>query len=255
MIEITSRKNPLVLEVVSLHDKKARDEKGLFFTEGEKIFTEAVSADFLPERVFVTKDFLMSHPSLLDGMSDLYLVTDEVYSKMTDERSPEGLLSVFKKREIADVKRTSSVILLEGIQDPGNLGTLMRSAIAFGVRCILTVSCADPYSPKTVRSTMGAIFKIPVYSFTDIDDAVSFAREMTPTVIAATLSSDSISLYSADTASACIMIGSEGRGLSPRAIELSDTKVIIPIENIESLNASVAGAIMMYDSMMKRRGL
>lgn len=253
MTEITSRKNKAVLDVVDLHSKRGRDAQGLFFTEGSKLFEEAISAGRVPVRVFVTAGFLASHGDIADIGSEVIIVTDEVYDKMTDEGAPEGILAVFEKREPDAVSEDSCILLLEGIQDPGNLGTLLRCAVAFGVSRVLTVGCADTYSPKTVRSTMGAVFKMPCRAFDTIDSAVSFARERCDTVIATALHSDSVSLEEADTSHAVIMIGSEGRGLSERAIELSDTRVIIPIENIESLNASVAGAICMYDSMQKRK--
>lgn len=253
MIEITSRKNKAVLDVVSLHSKKGRDDAGLFFTEGAKLLDEAVSAGRTPVRVFVTEDFLTSHPDVVKIGSEVIKVTREVYDKMTDENSPEGILAVFEKRIPETVKNDSCILLLEGIQDPGNLGTLLRCAVAFGVMETVTVGCADLYSPKTVRSTMGAVFKMPCRAFEDIDGAVSYARQYCNTVIATALHADSVSLEKVDTSRAVIMIGSEGRGLSHRAIELSDKRVIIPIENIESLNASVAGAICMYDSMQKRK--
>ena len=253
MTEITSRKNKAVLDVVSLHSKKCRDEAGLFFTEGAKLLEEASSAGRMPVRVFVTESFLTSHKSIAELDTEVIKVTEEVYDKMTDENSPEGVLAVFEKRIPDSSAKDSCILLLESIQDPGNLGTLLRCAVAFGVREVLTVGCADLYGPKTVRSTMGAVFKMPCRAFDDIDTAVSYAREHCSTVIATALHADSVSIEEADTSRAVIMIGSEGRGLSERAIELSDKKVIIPIENIESLNASVAGAICMYDSMQKRK--
>ena len=251
MTEITSRKNKAVLDTVALHTKKGRDEAGLFFTEGAKLLGEAASAGRTPVRIFVTERFLSEHGGLLPDC-DTVKVTDEVYGKMTDENAPEGVLAIFEKKEIIPVK-DSSVLLLEGIQDPGNLGTLIRCATAFGVREVLTVGCADLYSPKTVRATMGAIFRMPCRAFASTEDAIAYGRRSCKTVLATALHTDSITLEEADTSRAVIMIGSEGRGLSERAIELSDKRVIIPIEGIESLNASVAGAICMYDSMMKRK--
>lgn len=251
--EITSRKNETVLHALSLHEKKVRDREGLFFIEGNKLFSEATEAGGMPLRIFVTDEFLTAHPDVAQLDTEVIRVTPEVYSKITDESAPEGIFAIFEKGGVKGKVEKSSVLLLEGVQDPGNLGTLIRCASAFGVSEVLTVSSADIYNPKAVRSTMGAIFKIPCTSFDSIDSAVSYAREKTDTVLATALHSDSITLDGADTAYATIMIGSEGRGLSDRAIELADKSVIIPIENIESLNASVAGAICMYDSMMKRK--
>lgn len=253
MTEITSRKNPLVLHAVSLRQKKCRDAEGLFFTEGTKIFTEALSAGFLPERIFLTEAFRTRAKELVLDPEKCIIVTPEVYEKISDEASPEGIFAIFRKRKLEASDKKHSVLLTEGVQDPGNLGTLIRCAVAFGMGEVLTVRSADPFGPKAVRATMGAIFKIPVTEFSSIDEAVAYARGVSSSVIASTLSPDSITIGGASTSLATIMIGSEGQGLSERAIELSDERVIIPIENIESLNASVAGAIFMYDSMCKRR--
>ncbi len=254
MTEITSRKNKIILGVASLKDKRERDSEGLFFTEGKKLINEALSVDRQPVRSFVTKSFLDKNSELVNSLKgELFLVSDEVYDKMSDESAPEGILSVFEKKVTIDKKADSCIVLLEGIQDPGNVGTIIRCAVAFGVSEVLTVGCADIYSPKTVRSTMGAIFKMPCTAFSDIDGAVEYARTKTGSVVATALHSDSVTLDRVDTSRATIMLGSEGRGLSDRAIELADSKVIIPIENIESLNASIAGAICMYDSMLKRK--
>ncbi len=251
MTEITSRKNKTVLDALALHEKKNRDATGLFFTEGRKLLGEALSVGRIPVRIFVTDRFLSAYPVKLPD-TQVIKVTDEVYDKISDEGAPEGIFAIFEKKTV-DPCNNNCILLLEGIQDPGNVGTLIRCAAAFGVRQVLTVDCADVYSPKTVRSTMGAVFKVPCRAFGDIDSAIAYARPMTEGIVATALHSDSVGIDSVDTSRATIMIGSEGRGLSQRAIELSDKKVIIPIENVESLNASVAGAICMYDSMMKRR--
>lgn len=249
--EITSRKNSIILWAHSLHDKKVRDIEGLFFTEGKKLYLEGIQRGFTPTKVFVTKSFLDSF-SELSG-NDIYLVSDDVYKKITDEKAPEGIFAVFEKPEFKEKSERSALLLLEGIQDPGNMGTLLRTAVAFGMGEVLTVECADAFSAKTVRSAMGAIFKIAVKNFDTIDEAVLYARKKSDTVIAATLHSDSVDIREVDTSYATVMIGNEGKGLTKRAVELADKKVIIPIVDTESLNAGVAGAVFMYDSMVKRK--
>ncbi len=249
--EITSRKNPLILWALSLHEKKERDKDGVFFTEGKKLYLEGIERGLIPQKVFVTKKILDTFE--VEG-EEVYLVTDEVYSKITDEKAPEGIFAVFKKPEFQEKDGCSPLILLEGIQDPGNMGTLLRTAVSFGMGEVIAVDCADHFSPKTVRSSMGAVFKIAVKTFDTIDDAVFYAKKKSKTVIAAALHSDSVDIKEVDTSFATVMIGNEGNGLTKRAIELADKKVIIPIANTESLNAAVAGAVFMYDSMSKRRG-
>ena len=250
MIKITSRKNALVAFALALHDKKVRDREKLFFTEGKKLYLEGLEWMGKPKIVFVTEGYYEKNPDIT--ADEIYLVTHDVYEKISDEKSPEGIFAIFSKPEVKALKK-SSVILLEGIQDPGNLGTILRSATAFGVSEVLTVGCADVFSPKTVRSTMGAVFKISTRSFENVDSAVEYARGVSDKIVATALHPDSMPLEETDTSFATIMIGSEGRGLSERAVSLADEKVIIPMENTESLNASVAAAICMYHSMIKRK--
>lgn len=250
MTEITSRKNAAVLAALALHDKRTRDAEELFFTEGRKLYLEGVSMGFVPEKVFVTGTFIERYPDV--EARETFLVTDEVYRKITDEKAPEGIFAVFKK-PVFEKKDKAPTVILEDIQDPGNVGTVLRTAVAFGIGEVITTGCADAFSPKTVRSTMGAVFKIPVTAFENIDEAVAYAREKSDKIIAATLSHDSITIENADTAFAAVMIGNEGRGLSERAVSLADERVIIPMSNTESLNASVAASIFMYDSMVKRK--
>ncbi len=244
---ITSRKNPMVQWAYSLRDKRVRDSEGVFFTEGKKLYDEGIMSGRVPVTAFVLKEYCEVKAE------ELYEVSPEVYDKITDEKSPEGIFAVWKKPEFDDNRKRSSVILLEELQDPGNMGTILRTATAFGVREVLLVNCVDPYSPKAVRSSMGAVFKIPVTHFDSIDEAVDYSRKITDSVIATALHTDSKDISDTDTAYATIMIGNEGRGLSERAVSLADVKAIIPMENTESLNASVAATVFMYDSMIKRK--
>ena len=254
-IDITSRKNEIVLRVASLQKSRARDELGLFVTEGIKLFLEAADAGFVPTEVFVTEDFIKSE-AFEKFLSEnkcpkLYRVTGSVYEKMTTESAPEGILCVFNKFSL-DSTRDFLTILVENIQDPGNLGTILRSAAAFGAREVVAVSSCDVFSPKTVRATMGALFRIPYKTFDNISSAVSYVRERGAKVYAAALSPESKDFLEVDTSCACVMIGNEGHGLSPEALSLSDAQLIIPIKGVESLNASVAASIFLYDAMRKR---
>lgn len=244
---ITSRKNPIVQWAYSLRDKKVRDNEGVFFTEGKKLYDEGIMSGRLPLKAFVLKE----HGDV--KAEELFEVSDEVYQKITDEKSPEGIFAVWKKPDFEGERRRSSVILLEELQDPGNMGTILRTAVAFGVREVVLVNCVDPYSPKAVRSSMGAVFKIPTTNFDTVEEAVRYSRGFTDSVIATALHTDSKDISLTDTAYATIMIGNEGRGLSDKAVSLADVKAVIPMENTESLNASVAATVFMYDSMTKRK--
>ena len=148
---------------------------------------------------------------------------------------------------------TNGYSIIENMQDSGNVGTVIRTALAFGIDAVICVSSADVYNPKTMRAAMGALFRMKTVLCTDIEQAVKLVRTRCKSIYAAALHKDSISIDEADFSEPCaVMIGNEGNGLTDKAIELCDKTVIIPIsENSESLNAGVAAAIFM-DHM--RRG-
>lgn len=254
-IKITSRKNEAVMTAAALKKSKGRNEQNAFFTEGMKLFCEALSAGFTPREVFVTEQFLNSGAGerfiKLNTSPRTYETTREAYEKISDEDAFEGVFAVFDKFEICPVKNSISLIL-ENIQDPGNVGTILRSAAALGAREVVGVECADLFSPKAVRSTMGAIFRMPYKSVDTIEEAVEYVSKTHKNIYAATLTPDAVDVMRVDTSSACVMIGNEGHGLSDKAISLSKKQIIIPIEAVESLNASAAAAVILYDSFLKR---
>lgn len=254
-VKITSRKNEAVMTAASLKKNKGRNEENAFFTEGLKLFEEAVGAGFVPRAVFVTEEFLRSRGGekfkRLNTSQKNYEITRQVYEKISDEDAFEGIFAVFDKFEIAPSKNSISLIL-ENIQDPGNLGTILRSAAALGAREVVGVGCADVFSPKTVRSTMGAIFRMPYKNFDNIENAVEYISKTHGKIYAATLTPCAVDVMSVDTSHAAVMIGNEGHGLSDKAISLSQKQIIIPIEAVESLNASAAATVILYDSFLKR---
>ena len=151
-IRITSRQNPSVKRVVTLSGTKGRAAENAFFTEGVKLLGEALSAGFVPREVWISDSYRGDVPDV----GAVYSVPDEVYEKMSEQSAPEGRLCVFDKFVIEPTK-DSCTILLEEMQDPGNLGTVLRSAAAFGCREVIGVCSCDPFAPKTVRASMGAV--------------------------------------------------------------------------------------------------
>lgn len=246
VIRITSRQNPSLKRVVSLSTAKGRAVENAFFTEGRKLWREAASAGFTPSEVWVSDSYRGERPVA----ETVYSVPDEVYAKISEQSAPEGLLCVFDKFGIEPVK-DSCTLILEEMQDPGNLGTVLRSAAAFGCREVVGVCSCDLFSPKTVRASMGAVFKVPYKAFDSLDEALSYIGEKP--LFAAALSDTATEIDKVDLSRACIMIGNEGHGLSDKALEKSDCQIIIPIENIESLNASTAASVILYEAMRCRR--
>jgi TrmH family RNA methyltransferase len=249
-IRITSRQNETVKRVQSLSSAKGRNEQNRFFTEGIKLYREALSQGFRAREAYVSDSFSSDADSIEADI--LYSVTPEVYEKISEQSAPEGLLCVYDKFVI-EPERQSVTLLLENMQDPGNLGTVLRSAAAFGAREVVGVCSCDAFSPKATRASMGALFKVPYKAFDSLDEALEYIKASCEKLYAAALTDSAEDIRKVDLAHSCVMIGNEGHGLSDKALERSDKQIIIPIEQIESLNASVAASVVLYEAMRERR--
>ncbi len=264
MINITSGQNPMVREVRSLKNPKGRQETGLFFVEGTRIFEEAVNSDLEIEYVVISEKFSETPGyenalSLIKDGCKVYGVTDKLFDEMSDTETPQGILAVLRLRrpsvdEIND--RNGLYIFLDEIRDPGNMGTIIRTADAAGFTgVIVSKGCTDVYNPKVLRSTMGSIFHIPVY-FCGTDetaDGLRHLRQIGIKILASHLEG-SLSIFDTDlTKGTVIIIGSEAAGIGEASKNEADVLVSIPMEGrAESLNASVAAGIMMFEAVRQR---
>lgn len=257
---ITSTSNPKVKWAQSLNKKaKNRREEKLFNIEGTRLYLETPKE--LIQEVFVTEHVEKTLKSELSG-DNYQLVSENVLEAMCDTKTPQGILCVVKQPEykLSDIlKQTNPLLLvLEDLQDPGNLGTIMRTAEGAGVTgIILTKGCVDMYNPKVVRATMGAIYRMPfVYLNTEeeFEELFSVLKEKNITTYGATLQeSKDYDLYSYIEGTA-FLIGNEGNGLSKKALDLCEKYVKIPMcGQLESLNAAVAAAILDYEAFRQRR--
>ena len=186
-------------------------------------------------------------------------VTDDVMKSMSDTQTPQGILCVVKQpscviEDIMGNKKSHLLLILEGLQDPGNLGTIFRTSEAAGVTgIIMSRDTVDIYNPKTIRSTMGSIYRVPfIYSedlYTDLDKLRAHGISVYAAYLTGSVSYDKCD-YRSDTA---FLIGNEGNGLSDKALSHSDTRVRIPMEgSVESLNAAVSAAVLMYEAHRQR---
>ena len=263
---ITSRRNPTVVEAVKLSEKKARESVGLFRFDGVKLFEEAVQKGVSITRVLLCESRAKALLPKLERLSELAntavsVLSDDVFAKVSEEQAPEGIICIAEFPE-KHVKKTDKVvfesaasdrarrmILLESVRDPGNMGTVMRTAAAFGIdTLVVSRDCADIYNPKTVRGAMGALFKMNIFVFDDICDAVEILRKSGRSVYAAALDKNAVRLDETvfepgDT----VVIGNEGHGLSERAVNACTKSLYVPMEEgSESLNAAVAAAVIMW---------
>ena len=260
---ITSLTNPKIKRLVQLKNKgKLRREEKVFLVEGSRMFQE------LPEEavleLYVTEHFL-------DGSKDSEVerklkkfwnlcetVSEEVFARISDTVTPQGILAVVRQMEytLEDVLKKDRPLLLvtEDIQDPGNLGTMFRTAEAAGVDgIIMSRDTVDIYNPKTVRATMGAIFRMPFLYADSLTEVMDILKKRDITVYAAALH-HSVSYTEADYCKgSAVLIGNEGNGLRQETVELASQAVSIPMQGkVESLNASISAAVILYEATRQR---
>ncbi len=261
---IISRQNPTVVKLAALLDKKERKKSRLFRVDGYKLFKEAVECGAEIELIALSSDKADKYMSDAEkcGAKTVFL-SPEVFSKITEEKSPDGIIAVVKyldkihkTLENDDISALAAsgkrIMAFESMRDPGNLGTVIRSASAFGVdTLILSADCADIYNPKTLRGAMGAIFSREILICEDMPSSLARLSVKGRRVLAAILDNDAVAIdKAAITERDIILIGNEGHGLSRAAVEASDISVIIPINTgrgVESLNAATAASVFMWE--------
>ena len=254
-MKITSRKNQLVVQSRGLlRDKRIRDGEGLFAAEGAKLCLEALSAGITAKWALVSET---AREKFVDTVREIEqncavtVVSDDVYSYLSQQKSPQG---IFLAGQILDksvnldrILSSDKILLLDCVQDSGNLGTMLRTAEALGIGgVVLGEGCADVWSPKTLRASMGSAFRLPACDM-DIVKAVTAVKEKGFAVYAAMLDGSAQKLGSfCFPKKSAVLIGNEGHGVSVEASELC-RKVYIPIQGAESLNAAAAAAILCWE--------
>ena len=240
---ITSRKNPLLQQVKKLlSSKKAREEAGLFVSDGTKLLTEAVK--YFPglDTVILSDGVEAAVPESVRVIR----VPGDVMESISPMSSPQGALFLCRLPEKQVLVPQQGMLLLDGIQDPGNLGTILRTADALDVPVVLLEGCADPYSHKVVRSSMGAVFRKSVIQSTWAEVRSACADAGIPVGVTA-LSDRAKDLRQAELKKMAVVIGSEGQGVRKEILDSADAELIIPMNpHCESLNAAVAATIVMW---------
>lgn len=242
---ITSRQNSLLVKTVKLQtSKKLRQTEGLFVGDGTKLLAEAVRwAPEILETVIVQQGVQCPE---LPGHVRAVEISRQLMAQVSQMEAPEGALFLCRLPQKAAEQVQRGCLVLDGIQDPGNVGTILRTADAMDVPVILTEGCCDPYNPKTVRATMGAIFRTPPGTISR-RELVNQCRERNIPLLATALSPGAQDLRQVSLKETAVVIGSEGRGVSQELLDASDGQVIIPMhERCESLNAAIASAIVLW---------
>lgn len=256
---ITSVANNRVKKVAALNQKaKERRQEKLYVVEGTKMFLEAPEDEIVD--IYVSEGF--SSQNCEEKLSRLKYetVTEEVFRKMSDTMSPQGILCVLRMKEyrleeMLGKKKNPVLMVLEDIQDPGNLGTILRTGEGAGIDgVILSRESADIYNPKTIRSTMGSIYRVPFVYVSAIAEAIEKLKENGIRVYAAHLAGKKWYDEADYTGGSAFMIGNEGNGLKEETAKLADIYIKIPMEGkVESLNAAMASGILMYEASRQRR--
>ena len=251
MKEITSPGNAVVKDVCNLKQKKYRERSGSFVVEGLRAVEEAVRYAAV-QKIFAVPDAANTRLAQAKNI-ELYSVTEQVMKKMSDTEAPQGVLAVCSKPQgfiVAD----GTVLVLDRVADPGNVGTLIRTAEAAGIAAVvLLAGCADAYAPKTVRSTMGSLLRMPVLCDMPEDEFTGWAHKNNYEIMVTCLDGAQ-NLYEAEFgARTAIVVGSEAYGASESLKAAAAKRVFIPMQGrAESLNAAVAGGIVMFEAMRRR---
>ena len=256
---ITSTSNPQVKELLHLQKKsKARNERNVFIVEGIRMFRE-VPKDRL-EKVYISESFYNKKKEELElEQFPVEILSDKVFSHVSDTKTPQGVLSIVRQKttsldEILKVENPY-LMILDNLQDPGNLGTIVRTAEGAGVTGILlSRDCVDIYNPKTIRSTMGSVYRMPFLYVDDMDQILQTLKQEGIKTYAAHLQGKNC-YDEEDYKSGCaFLIGNEGNGLRKEIADQADVWIRIPMHGqVESLNAAIAASVLMFEVCRQRR--
>ncbi len=265
---ITSTSNAKVKRLVNLRKKrKARDTEKVFLTEGLRMFEE-VPEDRLLE-IYVTEHFYKKEKALVDAKHkksgcQMEVLTDTVMNFVSDTKTPQGVLCVvaqenrgeaWLEKELKAPEQVPLIMLLDNLQDPGNMGTILRTAEAAAVTGIIMSSdCVDVYNPKVIRSTMGSVFRVPFVYVENVTDVIRQMKEHGIRTYATHLAGELAYDEPDYRTPSAFFVGNEGNGLRDQVAELADTYIKIPMAGqVESLNAAIAATVVMFEAGRQRR--
>lgn len=257
MREITSKDNKIVKLCEQLASRKYRDRLGLYLIEGENLLEEAVREGAAVDTVLMRKGY---RGKVQPGLEQKTFILDEkLFDKLAQTDTSQGILAIVKKPGVSQADLIAegamgNFVVLDRLQDPGNIGTIIRTADAAGYSLIVAMKgTADVFSPKVVRAAAGSLFRVPVVFIEDYDELVEFVKAAGGKLVATCFDTDRY-YYDVDlTRNTALIIGNEGNGIAPELIERADVKIKIPMAGtIESLNAAVAAAILMYEGVRGR---
>ena len=256
---ITSKDNSLVKYIKSLSQKKYRDINKEYIIEGYKILQEAIENEENIFKIILCEELISKKDvERIEWTEDLKkkteYVSETIFKTLSDTMSPQGILAVVKQKEVTNPKYDNVIFALDDLQDPGNLGTIIRTLDAAGYRdLILSQGTTEAYNPKVVRSTMGAIFRLKIHSNCNLKEKLQELKNQGYKIVTTSLETDKY-YYDLDfNDKLVIIIGNEAKGVSKEIQEMSDKKIKIPmLGKTESLNAAVATSILAYEGVRQK---
>ncbi len=248
--EIHSKDNRIFKECQKLSQKKYRDREGLYLIEGFNLMQEVPRGDLC---CMVLREGVS--PAGLPE-ADTYVMDGKLFDRLAQTETSQGVIAVVRKhvwsieKLRAETGQNSNFVVLDRLQDPGNIGTIIRTAEGAGYAAVIAVKgTADIYSPKTIRAAAGSVFRIPIVHVEDNRELMSLAAGLGKKLVVTSLDTDTLYFDADLSRSVALVIGNEGSGVSRELMEMADVKVRIPMEgSLESLNASVAAGILMYEA-------
>ena len=257
---ISSKDNELVKNIKKLKDKKYRDLENVYIVEGIKMVKEAILENSSIKQIIICDDCeksdLISKEMMYEiAKYDCIYVTNKIFKYITEVQSPQGVMAIIEKNnKDKEINYNEDIIVaLDDIQDPGNLGTILRTVDSIGLSQILvSKGTADPYNPKVVRSTMGAIYRVKVIECDNLKETLKEIKKNKFKILVTSLD-DSKSVYDIKYYKKVIVIGNEANGVEEEIVKLADEKIKIPmLGKTESLNASVAAGIILYEYVRQK---
>ena len=251
---ISSRTNPRIRAAAALLQSAARKESGMFLAEGARLCADAAENGVEIDTCFFTAGAAEKYSRYLlplqNAAAHCFEITQSVAEKLADTAQPQGIFAVCRKPARAlTVRPDGFYVIADNLQNPDNLGAVARTAEAFGADGLLTAGGCDPFGPKALRSSMGAVLRFPVYPVSSAAAGVGALREKGLFVWAAALTADAVDLRSVPkTGGAAVVIGNEGNGVSPETLAACSGTVVIPMAGTaESLNAAAAAAVLLWE--------
>ena len=245
---ITSIDNPMVKEARSLNDKKHRRFHGKFLVDGEKLVREVVAGAMEVDKLFVDSSKLSEFGYILENFTGKVVpVTEKVLASISENVTPQGIIAEVVMQETLDFnpEQNKPILVLDRIQDPGNLGTIIRTAAATGFETIVLIDTADAYSPKVVRSSSGGIFYLDIFRMSE-KEIIDFCQKRNYELLIADMGGKNVFKNKIENKNIALVIGNEGQGVS-KTFKEKGTAISLPMkEQMESLNAGVSASVLMY---------